>query len=376
MFRRMTGMIIVLVAAIIVLAGCGHSGVPTQATTAMSKVTDIVGREVNVPVAANRIVAVGPGVLRLVCYDQAADKVVGVESVEKQWPEAIRPYILAYPQLKDRPVIGQGGPEYVPNTEKLVEVKPDVIFVSSVLVNGSQADELQSKTGIPVVVLSYSHGRVGYFDDDLYRSLQLIGQIIGNEQRANNVVAFLKNCQQDLDMRTKNIPADQKPTVYAGALSMKGTYGIESTQAQYPPFVAINAKNLADETGTTGSVMIDKEKLLIWNPEIIIIDELGLSLVRDDYKNNPQFYQSLRAFKNGRIYVQIPYNFYATNIGAALVDAYYAGKVIYPVQFSDVDPPQKANEIYQFLLGKPLYQQIANGDGGFRKLNLEESSPN
>ena len=376
MFRRMNGMIMILVAAIIVLSGCGQSGVSTQGTLAKSKVTDIVGREVNVPVLANRIVAIGPGALRLVCYDQAAEKVVGVENVETQWPEAIRPYILAYPQLKNLPVIGQGGPEYVPNMEKLVEVKPDVIFVSSVLVNGSQADELQSKTGIPVVVLSYSHGRVGYFDDDLYRSLQLIGQITGNEQRANNVIAFLKNCRQDLDRRTKDIPANKKPTVYAGALSMKGTYGIESTQAQYPPFVAINAKNLADETGTTGSVMIDKEKLLVWNPDIIFIDELGLNLVREDYKNNPQFYQSLRAFKNGRIYVQIPYNFYATNIGTALADAYYAGKVIYPAQFSDVDPSQKANEIYQFLLGKPLYQQIANGDGGFKKLNLAESSQN
>ncbi|OAT81332.1 hypothetical protein A6M21_00545 [Desulfotomaculum copahuensis] len=350
----------------IVLAGCGQKDAAKTAQP-MSKVTDLAGREVNVPIPAKRIVAIGPGALRLVCYDQAADKVVGVESAEKQWPAAARPYILAYPELKNLPAIGQGGPDYAPDAEKLVSVKPDVIFVTY-LVDKSRAEELQAKTGIPVVVLSY--GKLATFDDDVYRSLQLIGQITGNQKRAGEVVDYLKKCQQDLNKRTKDIPDSQKPAVYAGALGMKGTHGIESTQAKYPPFVAINARNVVDETGRAGSVMIDKEKLLSWNPDIIFIDEGGLSLVQNDYQKNPQFYQSLRAFKEGRIYAQIPYNFYTTNIDTALADTYYAGKIIFPAQFKDIDPVQKANDIYRFLLGKPLYQQVAKGYGGFEKLDL------
>lgn len=361
-------LLIALLVTLVVLGGCGAK-MAGQDTVAPQKavVTDLTGRQVEVPVPANKVVATGPGALRLVCYVNGADKVAGVENVEKQWPPTGRPYILAHPELKDLPTIGQGGPDSTPDAEKLVSVKPDVIFVAY-LVDRSRADELQARTNIPVVVLSY--GRLATFDEDVYKSLELIGKITDSEERAREVVDYLKKCQQDLHERTKDIPEDKKPGVYVGALGMKGVHGIESTQAKYPPFVAVNARNVVDETGKTGSVMIDKEKLLSWDPDIIFIDESGLSLVRKDYKKNPQFYQSLKAVKTGRVYGQIPYNYYATNIGTAIADTYYAGKVIYPEQFKDIDPAQKADEIYQFLLGKPVYEQMAKAYGGFKKLDL------
>ncbi|MCL6446637.1 MAG: iron ABC transporter substrate-binding protein [Armatimonadetes bacterium] len=361
-------LLIGLLMTLVVLSGCGAK-TPGQDTAAPPKavVTDLAGRQVEVPVPANKVVAIGPGALRLVCYVNGADKVVGVEDVEKQWEPEGRPYILAHPELKDLPSIGQGGPRSTPDAEKLVTVKPDVIFVAS-LVDRAQADELQAKTNIPVVVLSY--GPQGILSQDFYQSLVLAGKIVGNEKRAQKVVAYLNNWMQDLNMRTKDIPADKKLKVYVGALGMAGCHGIESTQAQYPPFVLINAYNVVDETGQKGSVMIDKEKLLIWDPDIIFIDEAGLSLVQEDYKKNPQLYQSLQAVKNGQVYGQIPYNYYHTNIGTAIADAYYAGKVIFPEQFKDIDPVQKIDEIYRFLLGKPVYDQIAKYYGGFKKLDI------
>ncbi|MBE3588543.1 MAG: iron ABC transporter substrate-binding protein, partial [Thermoanaerobacteraceae bacterium] len=360
-------LLMALLVTLVVLGGCGAK-TDGQDTAAPQKavVTDLAGRQVEVSVPANKVVAVGPGALRLVCYVNGADKVVGVENLEKQQPTG-RPYILAHPELKDLPTIGQGGPDSTPDAEKLVSVKPDVIFVAY-LVDRAQADELQARTNIPVVVLSY--GRLATFDEDVYKSLELIGKITGREGRAREVVDYLQKCQQDLHERTKDIPEDKKPKVYVGALSMKGAHGIESTQAKYPPFVAVNARNVVDETGKTGSVMIDREKLLGWDPDIIFIDEGGLSLVREDYRKNPQFYQSLQAVKTGRVYGQIPYNHYTTNIDTAIADAYYAGKVIYPEQFKDIDPAQKADEIYRFLLGRPVYEQMAKDYGGFKKLEL------
>jgi len=179
-------------------------------------VTDLAGRQVEVPVLANKVMAIGPGALRLVCYVNGADKVVGVENLEKQQPTG-RPYILAHPELKDLPVIGQGGPDSTPDAEKLVTVKPDVIFVAH-LVGRTKADELLAKTGIPVVVLSY--GILAAFDEDVYQSLALIGKITGNEKEVQEVVAYLKNYQQDLNSRTKDIPAEKKPNVYVGALAV------------------------------------------------------------------------------------------------------------------------------------------------------------
>lgn len=330
------------------------------------KITDMAGREVEVPVPAQKVVAIGPGTLRLLCYVNGSDKIAGVEDIEKKQPTG-RPYILAYPELKQLPVIGPGGPDSSPDAEKLVSVRPDVIFAAS-LVEKASADELQKKTGIPVVVISY--GQLTTFDDQVYKSILLIGKITGSEKRSAEVVDYFKNCMADLGARTKEIPDHNKPGVYVGALGMKGVHGIESTQANYPPFKFINARNVADETGKAGSVMIDKEKLLVWNPDILFIDESGYGLVRDDYRKSPQFYRSLKAFQKGEVYGEMPFNYYSTNLDTAMADAYYAGKIIYPEQFKDIDPAQKADEIYQFLLGKPLYSQMAKDFGGFKKLDF------
>lgn len=126
-----------------------------------------------------------------------------------------------------------------------------------------------------------------------------------------------------------------------------------------------------DETGKDGTVMIDKEKLLKWNPDKIFIDEGGLQVVQEDYKKNPDYYNNLSAVKNGEVYSQMPYNFYTTNIETAMADAYYLGKVLYPEKFKDVDPIEKADEIYRFLLGKEVYSQMANNFGGFKKIMLK-----
>ncbi|MFZ5595825.1 MAG: iron ABC transporter substrate-binding protein [Bacillota bacterium] len=367
MFKKIFITFAVLVAALAFLSGCGMKSEQTKAAAPEKmKITDMAGREVEVPVPAQKVVAIGPGALRLLCYVNGADKIAGVEEIEMKQPTG-RPYILAYPELKQLPVIGTGGPDSSPDAEKLVSVKPDVIFAASLLEKAS-ADELQSKTNIPVVVLSY--GKTTTFDDEVYKSISLIGQITGNEERSARVVDYFKKCIDDLNSRTKEIPDSKKPGVYVGALGMKGTHGIESTQAQYPPFRSINARNIVNETGKAGSIMIDREKLLNWNPDIVFIDEGGYELVRNDYNNNPQFYQSLNAFKKGEVYGQIPFNYYSTNLDTAIADAYYAGKVIFPDKFKDIDPVRKADEIYEFLLGKPLYDQMAKDFGGFKKLNF------
>lgn len=330
-------------------------------------VTDLVGREVKVEIPAQRIVAIGPGALRLVTYDEGASMVVGIEEIEKKASPG-RSYMLAYPGLKKLPSIGQGGPDIAPNEETLVGIKPDVIFVSY-LVDKAKADQLQAKTGIPVVVLSYSSGTMS-FDENLYRSLTMLGTIIGKEKRAQDVVAYLKQNEKDLAERTKGVPAGDKAKIYVGAVSMKGAHGIESTQAKYPPLMFIGAKNVVDETGKSGSFMIDKEKLISWDPDFLFLDAGGYSLVTEDYKKNPAFYQSLSAVKNGQVYNQIPYNNYTVNIDTAFADAYYAGKIIFPQQFQDIDPIMKSDEIYQFLLGKPLYTEMKRDFGGFKKLEL------
>ncbi len=355
------------------LLGAGCAGNPNQDVKTPANdndkilITDVLGRPVELDSQAQRIVAIGPGALRLYCYFNNIDLIVGIEKMDKDSSTG-KPYLMANPSLAELPVIGQGGPNNAPDLEKLVTVNPDVIF-STYALDKSSADEMQTKTGIPVVVLSY--GKTSVFDPLVNESLKLIGEITGNEQRAQELIDFMDECQSDLHNRTKDIADSDKPKAYVGALGMKGAHGIESTQGNYSLFNAINAKNVVDETGSTGSVMIDKEKLLEWNPDKIFIDGGGYQIVLEAYKKNPEFYNSLAAVKNKETYLLLPYNFYTTNIDTAIADAYHMGKVLYPEEFKDIEPESKADEIYKFLLGQELYQQMAQDYGGFKQVEFK-----
>ncbi|WP_084574189.1 ABC transporter substrate-binding protein [Thermoanaerobacter kivui] len=107
----------------------------------------------------------------------------------------------------------------------MAKLKPDVIFY--VHYGDMDPDKLQAQTHIPVVALKY--GEKCAFSEDVYKSLQIvvriIGRIIGKEKRVQEVVDYLKRCEQDLNNRTKNISEDKKPKVYVCGI---GFYGILS----------------------------------------------------------------------------------------------------------------------------------------------------
>jgi iron complex transport system substrate-binding protein len=358
--------ILIFVFMALVLSGCSFDNRQDTNTNKIT-VTDALGRTVAVDAVADRVVAIGPGALRLYCYFNTDEGLVGIEQIDKD-DSTGKPYMLANPSFKDLPVIGQGGPNNSPDPEKIIGVKPDVIF-STYAPDSASVDKLQAKTGIPVIALSY--GKASVFDPEIYNSIRIIGEIIGKEERARQIVDYMENCRQDLNARTKGIQDGIKPSIYIGALGMKGTHGIESTYGAYSLFDAINAKNVVDETGRIGSVMIDKEKLIDWNPDIIFIDAGGWEIVRQDYNKNREFYTVLSAFKNGEVYLQLPFNYYHTNIDTAMTNAYYMGKVMFPEQFEDVDAEEKADQIYKFLLGKELYHQMKKDFGGFKRITFE-----
>jgi iron complex transport system substrate-binding protein len=324
-------------------------------------VTDVGGRVVEVASNPQRIVCLSPGTLRLIVYLGATVKVTGVEDFEKTRPNA-RPYIMAHPELARLPTIGPGGPGSInkePDLEAVLKVKPDVIFIS--YMESANADALQKKLGIPVVILS--HGRFASFDELVYDSLRVAGRILRTEARAEEVIAYIENARKDLQTRTQGIPETDKPAVYVGAVGYKGVQGIESTDAAFTPLEWVGARNVAKTISAKGHVFIDKEKLLGWNPDIIFLDGGGANLVKQDFSKKPEFYEGLKAFREKRVFVIYPFNYYVTNVSTAIADGYAMGKILYPDRFSEIDPVIKADEIYTFLYGRPLYEQMAKDFG-------------
>ena len=327
-------------------------------------ITESTGRDVEIPSRVESIVCVGVGALRYSCYMDAADLVVGVEDYEvKEGMSRLYNYVN-FDKFKDLPVTGTNGE---PNIEEIITAGPQVIVMSSYA--SADADDLQEKSGIPVVMVPGSDTTL---DDNAYETIRIMGELYGKEDRAQELTAYLKGIQKDLDDRTADIPEEDKPSVYVAGVSFKGAHGFEGTEACYGPFELIHANNLANTTDQTGAFDIDLEQVLTWDPEIIFLDFNGMSLINEDYADNPDYYQNLTAVKEGKVYSQISFRSSASNLETALADAYYAACIMYPEQFSDIDPVEKAGEIFTALLGTNPYEDLKEAGYEFRQITIGE----
>lgn len=352
-------------AALCVSAGCVSTPAPQNPATVT--VTDTAGREVVIPADPQRIAVSGSGSTRLVAYLGALDRVVAVDSQDGKTKQTtdVRPYGLANPGLRELPTLGTAKGQIDP--ERLLAAEPDLILKST---SGSdltgEADELTEKTGIPVVL--YSQYDPGSKPDEFAANLRLLGTVLGKEERAEELLRYFEEIKEDLNARTKDIPDEGKPTLYVGGVSYSGAHGFYSTQPNYLPFRYLHAKNAAagadTGTGTTENAKIAQEQILAWDPDILFVDLGTLTAAGGgaivELSTDPS-YNSMTAVQKGQVYAVLPHTSMGANYETILADAYYIGKVLYPDRFADIDPAAKADEIYRFVVGVPIFTQL-NGN--------------
>ncbi len=327
-------------------------------------VTDAFGRKVKVSKSVNHVICSGSGCLRLLVYLGAHHKIVAVDSAEtKNRKLDARPYALSNPQFKNYPMFGEFRGKDHPELILGLKTQPEVIFKAYSRVEDNP-DELQNKTGIPVVAVNY--GNLGALKQDFFQALRIMGKVMGEDQRAEEVIGFFKSHMAELHRRSANIPKEEKKRCYIGGVAYRGPHGLQSTEPAYPPFKMVNVINVVFDPAKSPKELVHadvaKEKIMDWNPDRIFVD---LSTIQSDQKANALFelkndpvYQELKAVKRGYVFGLLPYNWYTKNFGSVIADAYYIGKVIYPERFKDIVPEKKADEIYTFLVGKPVFQQM------------------
>ncbi len=320
------------------------------------QITDMAGREVDVPEDVESIAAVGSGCMRLIAYMGATELLAGVEEYEQGDPTG-RPYAYANPQLSEHESI---GPIHGGDMELITYKDPDIIFRAS---SAEEADRYQERTGVSTIDLSV--GDLGENRDEFYGSLELIGEVLDREDRADEIIDYIDSTIEDLQSRTKDIPSDEKPDVYVGGVLHRGTHDLRSTYGDYAPFEFAGAKNVAEELGTDHA-MVDEEAILDWDPDIVFVD-MG-SYTEDMIDLDGSVYQEIKAFQEGNLYGILPYNWHHINYGTVLANSYHVGSVLYPEEFSDIDTEEKADEIYEMLVGEPVYEDMERDLGGFTEL--------
>ncbi len=341
-------------------------------------VTDGLGRRVELPDTIERLICSGPGCLRLVTYMQATNMVVAADDRESRIDRFdARPYALAHPEFRNLPIFGEfrghDNPELIVGLDPL----PQVIIKTYAGMMGYDPDELQKKTGIPVVALHY--GDLSGKRPAFYSSLRLLGQVLDKRERADSVISFFEEIIADLENRSRG-DRTKMPGVYLGGVAFKGPHGFQSTEPWYPPFSFLGARNLALQAGLSGAEQklteVGKEQIVVWDPDIIFLDLATLRMGERagglyELRHDPAF-RSLSAVEQGNVYGVLPYKWYSINYGSILANAYFIGTILHPDGFADVDPAATADTIYTFLVGRPVFGRLNDMFHGllFRKITL------
>ena len=322
-------------------------------------VTDKFGRKLEIPQTVKTIICLGSGPPRMAAYLGVMDMLVGTEEHDAKNLTVLRDYNPIYHDaLKTLPVVGTGGGSGQNNgyPEEIITLAPDVILAGFAQ---EAADELQSQTGIPVVAVGYSSN--GLANDTFYASLRIFAEVVGARERCEQVLSFIDECKKDLNGRTAGISDGEKLKAYTGAVTFSGRHGFGGTYSDFGPFTVINAINVADKDTEEGYYEADLEKIIAWNPDVVFLDPGNMNLVNEEYAKNPAYFNSVRAVQEGRVYTMPSFNNCSMNISYALMDAYYAGIVLFPEQFSDIDIAKKSEEILTLFLGKNIYDTMAGG---------------
>ena len=366
----------------VLLVACKKPETPPEPVS--EKIVDMIGREVEITVGTySKVVCIGAGALRLYSYIGDVSLLCGIEDIEnttldnrpKMFDSAARPYVLANKDVFNAIAksCGVGGPNaQTAEAEKILSCNPDIVI--SEYEDKEKEDALQTQLGVPVITVKY--GSSGVFDENVAKSLTLLGKVFAKESRATELNNFIAKEKESIQSRVKDVKEEDKKSVYICGLGNWGTTNHLMTAQNYAPFNVANIKNVVTDLAKDGIQAIEYEKLVALGKDIdvMIIDSAAVKNIKPLYKEDNTLFDDIKAWQNGEVYLEMAYNAYYTNLEIALINTWYVAKIVYPELFSDIDITTKTNEVTKTFLGKELATEIyacPASFGGYQKVNTE-----
>jgi iron complex transport system substrate-binding protein len=368
---------------VICLCACGAQKDPTPSNdnAGTTTVTDMIGREVTVtPGSYKKVVCIGAGALRMYSYIGDVALLAGVEDIDnttlaerpKMFDSVARPYVLAFGETFNKlPSCGVGGPmAQAAEAEKILSCDPDIVISEFEDVDKSNA--LQEQLGVPVITLSA--GSKGVFDEKFSGSMELLGKIFQQEEKAAKLVKFVADEKAAIEAKVANIADADKPSVYICGLGNWGTTNHLMTAENYISFQVAGVKNVVSGLGIQGIGPIEEEKFVELGEkmDIIIMDAAAVKNIKPLYAEDKTMFDTCKAWQNGEVYLEMAYNAYYTNYEIALINTWFIAKTVYPEQFADIDLTAKTNEVTKMFLGTELADEIfacPSSFGGYGKID-------
>jgi iron complex transport system substrate-binding protein len=259
------------------------STAPEQGAT----LSDQYGNILSLDQPAERIVTIPiPAAAMLIAVDGGAERLVGMHPMSKS---ALRDGILGsfFPGARGIPsdAVGRG---FMPNVEALLTLEPDLVLQWGH--HGSGIVEPLRAAGLPVVLWRYGS------EQDALGWLTLMGRITGKPERAKRLVDWRGTTDEEV---RQAVAGAQRPRVlfflrYRSELQVAGT-------GTYVDFDIDRAGGVNPAAEGKGWLTVEPERILAWNPEVILLNGFEDGLSPAEVYANPLF-ADVAAVKNRRVY--------------------------------------------------------------------------
>jgi iron complex transport system substrate-binding protein len=300
---KLLTIVISILMLIMSLTGCGKTekAIITTNSTESSKtrvITDLAGRKVTIPSEINRI-AVIHGDPEYIVWRLAPDKLVNKDTYFSDTNDRVFPqkFMRADDIMKFQSLPTTGMYSDV-NTEQIIMLKPDIVLT---LNRDPQIDNEAERFGVPVIGVSKDSL------SDFEKSIELIGEIVGNEEGAKELTNYWENSVKEVTDITSKIPKSEKLKVYYTSTVSTNTIGTKTTQASI--IRKAGGINFYDENQIdkslveSESIVTPLEEIILWNPDVIIT---GSSNTKNEILSNAQW-KNINAVKNNRVYTTLEY---------------------------------------------------------------------
>lgn len=319
-------------------------------------VTDMLGRNVNIPGDVDSIVCLSAGSVRLACYMGVADKIVGIDRMDAMASGSSANYDKAtYRIAYDIRSITNVGSE--DNFRDIISTGADLIVTS--MTDVSQVETLQQNTGIPTIAVSAA-GNIDVDDEEFDKNLLLMGEALGAEGRATELIGGKNALLGELEALRSESGAEAR--CYIGGMFYMMTGDLFMTTGNYASFEYTPATNVMPDTNNGNPYTTTARELAASGAEYIFIDSMTFTASKALLEENRPVLADLEAVSDGNVYSTFVFKYYGTNWEAELINAYYIGSVLDPEVY-DFDFREKVNLILDlFFPGSDLdYDALMEG---------------
>jgi len=225
-------------------------------TASAIHVSDFRNKEITLSKPASRIICLIESGLSGMYMLRAENQVIGVSSAIYN-ESASAQYAALDERIRNKELPAPGNWDFV-SIENIVALQPDLVIIWA-----SQTESIQSieEHGIPV------YGVFLRSFEDVYKEIRDFGELTGKSQRADSLIEFTKSEIDKLESIQKSSNEKMKSVYFMWNQGLLETGGTTSTVNELIELAG--AKNSC--TVNQEHVVINKERLFDWNPDLMVM---------------------------------------------------------------------------------------------------------